>query len=76
MIQLMNVILFNEKGETRNLKFKPNSINIITGKSKTGKTAIIDIIEYCFGNSKFKIPPGIIEDSVSWYLVKYKINDF
>ncbi|MGE0793478.1 MAG: DUF3732 domain-containing protein [Candidatus Woesearchaeota archaeon] len=75
MIQIEKIILYNKDGETRELEFHTNSINIITGKSKTGKSAIIDIIEYCFGHSSFKMPAGIIRNTVEWYAVLYKFNE-
>jgi hypothetical protein len=50
-------------------------VNIITGKSNTGKSAIIDIIDYCMGKSSFNIPEGIIRDTVRWYAVLYQHND-
>lgn len=52
----------------RVLNFKPNSINLITGTSKTGKTAIIEIIDYCLGSRGCSIPKiGPIRESSSWY---------
>lgn len=30
-----------------------SGINIITGKSSTGKSALIEIFDYCFGNSEY-----------------------
>ncbi len=31
-------------------------LNLISGESKTGKSAIIDIIDWCLGASECKIP--------------------
>lgn len=56
-------------GEKRILNFEIGKVNIITGKSRTGKSAIIDIVDYCLGRSSFLIPEGIIRDTVSWYAV-------
>lgn len=41
--------------------FKPG-LNIITGKSSKGKSAILDIFDYCLGSSEDTIPEGIITD--------------
>ncbi|MEE4465203.1 DUF3732 domain-containing protein, partial [Azotobacter chroococcum] len=41
--------------------FKPG-LNIVTGKSSKGKSAILDIFDYCLGSSEDTIPEGIITD--------------
>ena len=38
-------------------------LNIITGRSSTGKSAIIEIFDFCFGNSENTIPDGVITDN-------------
>lgn len=43
------IILYSHSGAQRELTFKTSGLNIITGDSKTGKSAIIDIIDYCLG---------------------------
>jgi len=43
------------------------ALNILTGKSKTGKSAILDIAEYCLGRDTVTIPTGVISDNASWY---------
>jgi hypothetical protein len=37
-------------------------LNIITGKSSTGKSAIIEIFDYCLGSTEDTIPVGVITD--------------
>ena len=41
--------------------FEPG-LNIITGKSSKGKSAILDIFDYCLGSSEDTIPQGIITE--------------
>lgn len=50
-------------------------MNIITGRSSTGKSAIIEIFDFCFGNSENTIPDGIITDNASLYFVVIEINN-
>lgn len=69
------IILWLKNGKKRELEFKPNKINIITGDSNTGKTAILEIIDYCFFSSKSTISESIINENVSWYGLKININD-
>ncbi|MFC7783311.1 DUF3732 domain-containing protein [Rossellomorea sp. GCM10028870] len=73
-IQIEEILLYNKEGKTREIKFKLGKVNIITGKSGTGKSAIIDIIDYCLGRSKFNIPEGVIRNKVLWYALKLDVN--
>ncbi len=74
-IQILSIALYNYLGEIRRLEFQPGKVNIITGRSKTGKSAIISIVDYCLGSSHFRIPEGIIRDSVSWYSLLLEVQD-
>jgi len=58
----------------RLVPFVSNGVNIITGASKTGKSAIIPIIDYCLGASECSIPVGTIRDSCSWFGVLFDLN--
>ena len=46
-------------------------MNIITGDSKTGKTALIDIVDYCLGSSSCSVKGDVILNSVSWYALRF-----
>ena len=50
-------------------------LNIITGRSSTGKSAIINIFDYCMGAVVNNIPHGIISNSASLYFVVYNIDN-
>lgn len=51
----------------RDLAFSSGKVNIITGYSKTGKSAIIPIIDYCLGSDTCSIPVQTIRDTCSWF---------
>ncbi|MCG9968418.1 DUF3732 domain-containing protein [Pelotomaculum terephthalicicum JT] len=56
------------KKSPRILNFKPASINLVTGASKSGKSAVLEIIDYCLASSDCSIPKfGPIRRSSSWY---------
>jgi len=74
-MQIHSIYLYNEAGDIRSIKFKLGAVNIITGSSKTGKSALISIIEYCLGKSEFNVPDSDHFDAVKWYAVLYQIND-
>jgi len=74
-MQIKSVILYNDSDETRQLNFELGRVNLITGDSDTGKSALIPIIDYCLGNSEFEVPEGIIKEKVSWYAVLYQVGN-
>ncbi len=47
-------------------------LNIITGKSSTGKSALIEIFDYCFGSSDYTVPDGEITRAARLYFVIFK----
>lgn len=49
------------------IPFELGKVNVITGSSRTGKSAIIPIIDYCLASSDCFIPIDTIRDFVSWY---------
>lgn len=68
------VILWLKNGKQRIIKFEPNKVNVITGDSSTGKSEILDIIDYCFFASKSKISESIVNENVLWYGINFTIN--
>jgi hypothetical protein len=66
--------LWLNNGQKRSLTFLPNKVNIITGDSHTGKTAILDIIDYCLFASEHSISESIINENVLWYALRIKVN--
>lgn len=61
------LVLYSLTGQKRVVTFNRTGLNIITGKSKTGKSAIIDIVDYCLGRGSFNVAEGRIRRSVSWF---------
>lgn len=59
----------------RIVEFKTDKVNVITGVSRTGKSAIIPIIDYCLGSGDCNIPIDTIRNYASWYGVLVRIND-
>ncbi|MDA5095021.1 DUF3732 domain-containing protein [Aliiroseovarius sp. KMU-50] len=63
---LKAIVLYSHIGRMRVLPFK-DGLNIVTGKSKTGKSAIIDIVDYCLGRGTYNVAEGEIRRKVSWF---------
>lgn len=73
-MNIREIILYSHSGEMRRIPFKVNGLNIVTGRSSTGKSALSDIVEYCMGQSDYNIPEGPIRDKVSWYAVVFQFR--
>ena len=74
-MQVKSVILYRKNEKYRRLDFKQGDLNILAGEPQTGKSAIIPIIDYCFGNSKLEIRSGIVTNTVDFYAVLYQLTD-
>ena len=68
-LQLRAIAIYSNSGERRQVTFKLGALNIITGGSKSGKSALLDILDYCWGRDECTIPRGEIRRSVSWFAV-------
>lgn len=66
-MQIRELLLYGKNEKIRSIKFRVGKLNIITGESKSGKSAMADIIDYCLGSKSCNVPEGIIRDEVSWY---------
>ena len=74
-IQICDIVLYSHDGRKRVLSLNVGEVNVITGKSKTGKSALIDIVDYCFGSGTCRVPDGIIRRSVSWFGVRLQLSE-
>jgi hypothetical protein len=70
-LQIRAIAIYSHKGERREVEFELGALNIITGASKTGKSALLDIVDYCWGRSECTVAEGEIRKSVSWFAVHF-----
>jgi len=73
-MKIKSIHIYSHDGQRRDLQFKVDGLNVITGRSSTGKSALSEIIEYCMGRSSFNIPEGVIRDKVAWFAVIYQFD--
>lgn len=66
-MQIREIVLYGYNGRVRHLPFLLGKVNIITGKSKSGKSVVGDIIDYCLGGDSCNIADGVVRDNVAWY---------
>ena len=69
---IKKIALFSKDGEMREVRLD-DGLNIITGDSKTGKSALIEIVDYCLFSSRSTIPVGKITDFTDLFCIIIKI---
>lgn len=72
-LKILEIVLYSHDGRRRILPLNSDGVSIITGASKTGKSALIDIVDYCFGSGECRVPDGPIRHSVSWFGLRLKL---
>lgn len=62
---ISSVFFLGVAGRRRLISFNPGKVNIITGASGTGKSALIKAIDYCLGSSKCELPIHIRRHAIA-----------
>ncbi|MBS0261355.1 MAG: DUF3732 domain-containing protein [Planctomycetes bacterium] len=67
--QLQKIVLWPRSNDRppRIVEFQPDSVNVISGASRTGKSAIIPLIDYCLGAERCAIPVETIRNACGWF---------
>ena len=67
--QIRAILLWprNPAFKPRRLRFELGRVNVISGASRTGKSAVIPIIDYCLGSSTCSIPVNTIRRHCEWF---------
>lgn len=66
--QIKKIILWPRGSfEKREIEFELGKVNVISGTSKTGKSAVIPIIDYCLCANKCAVPVGVIREECEWF---------
>ncbi|CAN7212427.1 DUF3732 domain-containing protein [Phenylobacterium sp. LjRoot164] len=73
-MKIKSIHIYSHDGRRRDVAFHLEGLNVITGRSSTGKSALSDILEYLMGRSSFNIPEGVIRDRVAWFAVIYQFD--
>lgn len=75
MIHLKKVILWSNKNQIREVSFNTNGITVLIGDGTIGKSALINIIDYCLGSSECEIPVGLVRKCCSWFGIQLCIDN-
>jgi energy-coupling factor transporter ATP-binding protein EcfA2 len=74
-MQISDIVLYSHDGRRRILKLREGALNIITGESQSGKSALIEVLHYCLDSATLRVPSGVIAAAVSWYGVRLSVAD-
>ena len=66
---------FKQGGDSRDLDFFPDKVNVITGDSSTGKSSVLKIIDYCLLSERSAIVKDVINENVAWYGMVFYVDD-
>ena len=56
---IRTIFFLGAEGRRQDINLEPDEMNIVTGASGTGKSALIKAIDYCLGSSKCELPVHI-----------------
>lgn len=65
-MRLISLVIYNAAGESVVIDFR-RGLNVITGSSATGKSALLEMVEFCLGRDTLTTPVGPIRDTIAWY---------
>ena len=74
-MQIKSIVLFRNANDIRILPFRIGQVNIVTGASKTGKSALIDIVDYCLGSDECRIAAGRVRENVVWFGLQLQFDN-
>src|SRR5947199_10105252 len=75
--QIRHIVLWPRVSSTkpRVVDFELGQVNVISGASRTGKSAIMPIIDYCLGADRCAIPVETIRNACSWFGVVVETSE-
>ena len=71
---IKSIIIFDKNGKKRTVPLE-QGVNIITGESKTGKSALVEIIDYCLCSTWCTVPKGKITEFAYLYALVMLIGN-
>lgn len=66
-MQIAAFVLYHRDGERFRVLPLHRGLNVITGWRNTGKSSLLDIVEYCYGRGTLTVSRGKIRRTVGWY---------
>lgn len=72
-MQIVSISIYHRDGRQRDVNFRLDSLNIITGDSKTGKSSLLNIVDYCLGRKESSIPQTQWFKTIAWFAVVFRL---
>ncbi|WP_411076517.1 DUF3732 domain-containing protein [Streptomyces sp. cmx-4-7] len=74
--QIRAVVLYGKQPDQMEiLPFELGKLSIVTGDSRTGKTSIATITDYCLGSGNYPVKAGVVRDYVQVYALQLVVGD-
>ncbi|HCO27053.1 MAG: hypothetical protein CME31_22490 [Gimesia sp.] len=70
-MQIASIYLYSHHDQRLDLDFELSAVNILVGVSYSGKSSLIEVIDYCLGASECHIP-GVVREATSWVGVLWR----
>lgn len=73
--RLLSIVIYGPGTEPHVINLHDSGLSVITGWSKTGKSSLISIVDYCLGASTCDVPEGPIRQLANWYGLRLRIGN-
>jgi hypothetical protein len=75
-LSILSILLWpkNLNKALRHIDFEEGKVNVLTGTSRTGKSSLLHIVDYCLGSGKCSIPVGKIREKTAWFGVLLQLE--
>ncbi|MGF6761435.1 Skp family chaperone for outer membrane proteins [Paraburkholderia sp. GAS33] len=71
--RILHIGIVDKRNRVHAVSFN-EGVNVVTGRSSTGKSALIEIFDFCFGSSEFTVPMGVITERAHLYFTAMKVG--
>lgn len=74
-MQIESIVLYHRDGQRMHeVSFHLGELNVVTGVSDTGKTVLIEIVDYCLGSDRHTIYRGAELATIGWYGLRLRLE--
>lgn len=74
-MQIRAIVIYHRDRERRRIvPLRVGDLNVITGVSDTGKSALLEIIDYCLGSDEHGVYRGDELDKIGWYGLQLDVD--
>ena len=67
--QISAISIYNDSGQIRTVPFQLGKLNIVTGDSRRGKSALLNIVDYCLASSDYVIKGAALRNYVRVFAI-------